>query len=46
MQTAGKVFERRDLTLDEIDYDILHTVYKLTAEQRQWENKSKQEKTV
>jgi UDP-N-acetylglucosamine diphosphorylase/glucosamine-1-phosphate N-acetyltransferase len=46
MQTARKVFERRDLTLDEIDYDILHTVYKLTAEQRQWENKSKQEKTV
>jgi UDP-N-acetylglucosamine diphosphorylase/glucosamine-1-phosphate N-acetyltransferase len=46
MQTARKVFERRDLTLGEIDYDILHTVYKMTAEQRQWENRSGQEKTI
>jgi hypothetical protein len=46
MQTARKVFERRNLTLDEIDQDILHTVYKMTGEQRQWENRSGQEKTV
>ena len=46
MQTARKVLERRGLTLDEIDFDILQTVYKLTAEQRHWENRSGQQKTV
>lgn len=46
LQTARKVLERRNLTLSEIDHDILQTVYKMTAEQRPWENRSGQEKTI